>query len=340
MRGGRRRRGAAGCGGLHAVAHAGPPVRRAPAAGPTRWCPRPASSRPDLAVVVADDAVDDREARGRCPSRTAVERLEERRRAPRAECRRLRRCTVIDDAAGRGSSRAPISRSRPPSGIARSPLVARFQTICWIWPSSASYQSSRGRHVDVDRVPSPHFGAVAQQQRRVVEHAPHVEARDREALRPRVREKRSDGRVEPLGLAQHDVHQLLLLRAERQLLAQNLDRPGHRRERIPDFVRDAGRHLAHRREALLHARVALELLDVGDVLEREQQAGAPARRLAGAWRVRPISIAAAVRRRDSGARCAARAAATRSRVERRRHRGGSCSTSPIGRPTTARTACR
>ncbi len=40
---------------------------------------------------------------------------------------------------------------------------------------------------------------------------------------------------------------------------------------------DAGRHLADRREALLDRGVAFELLDFGDVLKREQQAGAAAR---------------------------------------------------------------
>ena len=97
-----------------------------------------------------------------------------------------------------------------------------------------------------------HFGAVAQQQRRIVQRAAGVEARDLEPLRPRVCEKRSDRRVQPLRLAQHDVHQLLLLGAERQLLAQDLNRPRHRRQRIADLVRDAGGHLADRREPLLN----------------------------------------------------------------------------------------
>ena len=41
------------------------------------------------------------------------------------------------------STRAP-SVSRPPSRIARSPLVARFQTICRTWFSSASNATSAG----------------------------------------------------------------------------------------------------------------------------------------------------------------------------------------------------
>ena len=126
---------------------------------------------------------------------------------------------------------------------------------------------------------SMQIGAVAQQQRRVVERAPDVEAGDGEPLRPRVGEERPDGRVQPLGLAQHDVHQLRLLGRQRQLLPQDLDRPRHRGQRIADFVGDAGGHLADRGQPLLHVRVALQLLDVGQVLERDQEAGPSARRL-------------------------------------------------------------
>ena len=42
---------------------------------------------------------------------------------------------------------------------------------------------------------------------------------------------------------------------------------------------NAGRHLAYRGEPLAQARVALEPLDVGDVLERKQHAGIAARRI-------------------------------------------------------------
>ena len=44
-------------------------------------------------------------------------------------------------------------------------------------------------------------------------------------------------------------------------------------------MRNARRHLADCREAMLHARVALEFLDVGHVLERDEVAGPPAGRL-------------------------------------------------------------
>ena len=84
--------------------------------------------------------------------------------------------------------------------------------------------------------------------------------------------------VQPIRLAQHDVHQLRLLGGQRQLVAQDLDRPGHRRQRIADLVGDAGGHLADRRQPLLHARLAVALLQLGDVLEREEEAALAARR--------------------------------------------------------------
>ena len=97
---------------------------------------------------------------------------------------------------------------------------------------------------------------------------PQVELLQREALRPRVGQERLDRLVQPLGFLQHDVHQLRLVGRQRQLLLEHLHRAGHRRQRIANLVRDAGRHLTDRRQALLQPRVLLEPLDVGDVLER------------------------------------------------------------------------
>ena len=108
------------------------------------------------------------------------------------------------------------------------------------------------RDLELDGVALVHFRAVSEQQRRVLESPADIESGDRKLSRTGVREKRADRRVEPLGFAQDDVHQLLLLGAERKLLPENLDRPGHRREGVPDLVRDAGRHLSHGGKPLLH----------------------------------------------------------------------------------------
>ena len=113
-------------------------------------------------------------------------------------------------------------------------------------------------------------------------------------LRPRVRQKRSNRRVQPLGLPEHDVHQLFLLAAQRQLLPQDLNRPGHRGQRISNFMGDAGRHFAHRRQPLLDSRVALELLDAGHVLKRDQEPRAPPRRLEVRRAQADVDVATAV----------------------------------------------
>ena len=90
-------------------------------------------------------------------------------------------------------------------------------------------------------------------------------------LRPGVRQKAADRIVQPIRLADHDVHQLRLIAGQRQLVAQNLNRPRHRRQRVADLVRDAGGHLSDGGKALLHARFALFPPRIGDVTEREDE---------------------------------------------------------------------
>src|SRR5262249_48338035 len=111
----------------------------------------------------------------------------------------------------------------------------------------------------------------------------------------------------------------------------------HRRERIANLVRDAGRHLADRGEPLLDSGVALELFDRGDVLEREEQADAAARCLE-------------VCRTEADLDLDARVAGLEAVVDAARRRGaaprgaparppttwqGSCAPPSTGRPTTA-----
>ena len=104
----------------------------------------------DLPVVVADDSVHDGQAQAAAFGEAAVKRLEQciefLRRDPDAFV--LHGHTTPADT----TSRSPVSFSRPPFGIARKPFVARFQTICLICPSSASYHSSSVADVDDDLV--------------------------------------------------------------------------------------------------------------------------------------------------------------------------------------------
>ena len=89
--------------------------------------------------------------------------------------------------------------------------------------------------------------AVLEERGRIRQHTTDVDFGVRLPLRFRIREKAADRLVQAVRLAEHDIHQLRLIGCERQLLAQDLDRSRHRRQRIADLVRDAGRHLSHRR---------------------------------------------------------------------------------------------
>ena len=153
-----------------------------------------------------------------------------------------------------GSAR-PARRSRPPSGIARRPLVARFQTICRICPSSASYQQLGGRDVDLDDVPvvGPRRCCAAASPCRSARGAASSQRHARTAAAARRR-----GTSGWSSFSRSDSRSTMSIScacslAERQLLPQDLDRPRHRREGIPDLVGDAGRHLSDGGQALLHA---------------------------------------------------------------------------------------
>ena len=90
-----------------------------------------------------------------------------------------------------------------------------------------------------------HFRAVPQEQRGILNTFRTSSRASAEPLRPRVGQERFDRVVQPLGLAQHDVHQLRLIVAEGQLLPEHLNRARHRRQRVADLVRDARCHLAN-----------------------------------------------------------------------------------------------
>ena len=197
-------------------------------------------------------------------------------------------------------------------------------------PGSTPARPARRRR---SRARRQSLGAVLQQRRGVGHDLPDVHQRRRLALRPRVREEAADRLVQPLGLADHDVHQLRLLVGQRQLLPQDLNRAGHRRQRVADLVGDSGGHLPDRRQPLLDARLPLRAARFGDVAEREHEAGLAAGR--------PQDARCSARARSAGrpgasarTRGAAALAARPGREHRADSAGGSCST----RQSTARRA--
>jgi len=95
----------------------------------------------------------------------------------------------------------------------------------------------------------------------------------------RIGEKQPDRFVQSLRLAQDDVHQLRLFPLEWQLVFQHLDRTGHRRQRVADFVRDSGGHLTDRCQPLLKTGFTLESFELGDVLKDDEKTGRSLRKL-------------------------------------------------------------
>ena len=96
-----------------------------------------------------------------------------------------------------------------------------------------------------------------------------------ERLRPRVGQERPNRFVQAIRLAQDDVHQVRLFLGELQLGAEHLNRPAHRRQRVADLVRDAGRHFTHRGQLLPLACLALQPPNRGHVLEGQEEASPP-----------------------------------------------------------------
>ena len=116
----------------------------------------------------------------------------------------------------------------------------------------------------------------------------------REPLRTRVGEEQADRLVQPLGLAQHDVHQLRPARSESGSSSRSTwIEPDIDGQRVADLVRDAGRHLADRGQPLLQPRVPLEALEIGDVLEGEQVSARALGKLQGRNRQPDVDGAAA-----------------------------------------------
>ena len=90
--------------------------------------------------------------------------------------------------------------------------------------------------------------------------------------RPHKREHFLDDGVGHLGFADDVAHQRLDIGIVRHLAAQQRGEHFDAAERVLDFVRHDGRHLAHRREAVAQPLALFHLLDVREVLEEQRGA--------------------------------------------------------------------
>src|SRR5262245_1327427 len=250
----------------------------------------------NLTVVVGDDAMDNGEAQTAALGKTAVERLKEAFQLGSGNADPL----VLDRQRDVFRHRLDRPGETEPATVGhRAEAIGRQVPDDLLYLSFVGFVPELVRgYVEDDLVAILHLGAVAQQERRVVQGPAHVESLDLKPLRPRVRQKRSDRRVEAFRFAQHDVHQLLLLGAQRQLLPQDLNRARHRGQGITNLVRDTSGHLADRGQALLDGGVPLQFLEARDVLKGEEKPRAPARSLEVRSTQADLDIAAAVWRSE------------------------------------------
>ena len=114
--------------------------------------------------------------------------------------------------------------------------------------------------------------AVAQERDRLLEQGPEVHGIPGRRVGPGLKEELVQDLREPLRLAGDDGEQLLLLGGDAGLRQQHLGRSADGAQRVADLVGELGRHLPDRRQLLLGAHLLLETLDVGEVLEHEQEA--------------------------------------------------------------------
>ena len=285
----------------------------------------------DAPIVVGDDAVDDRQAEPGAAAERAAERVEDG-------------VDFLGRDAGalvaHADLRLPVlggdEQLQPPA------VGHRLEAVGGQVPDDLPQLVLVGvdphrirRHLDLDDVVVGGLGALAQQRGGVLDRPAGVDPGELHPPGPGVGQERRDGRVQPIRLAQHDVHQRGLLGRQRQLAAQHLHRARHRGQRVADLVGDAGGHLAHRRQPLPHLRGAFQALDVGDVLEREDDAALAARPAAAARRSRPGRCPG----RRGGGRCSRRGGAGRRRcrsASSAANSAGSCNAAAAGSPVTGR----
>ena len=172
------------------------------------------------AVVVGDDAVHDGQAEPGALLERAAERLEDARRAPRPECRSPRPATV-STTSRRRRPRSVVDRQQQPAARAPSragrwsPGSRRSAGSGSRRPRTRPARRARRRRSSGRRARRRCCAAAARRPARPCAMSSRASG---EPLRPRVGQERPDRVVQPLRLAQHDVHQLRLLVAERQLL--------------------------------------------------------------------------------------------------------------------------
>src|SRR5260370_12763587 len=107
---------------------------------------------------------------------------------------------------------------------------------------------------------------------RFIEEAANIGMLKFVGLLSRIVEKVRDDIVEPLGFPTHNIDKMLLVFLERYEARQFLNRAGHGRQRLPNFVRDGGGKPPQGSHALLGSYFLLQPAKIREVLKIENVA--------------------------------------------------------------------
>src|SRR5216684_3065947 len=109
--------------------------------------------------------------------------------------------------------------------------------------------------------------AVFEQSESVLQQRDQIHALEAILLAPRVRQKIGDDVVEAIGLADHNLQKVPLFGIQGGSIRQHADRAGNRGQGIADFVSDGSGQAAHGGQAILHAHLAFQAADLGEVVK-------------------------------------------------------------------------
>src|SRR6202047_4639793 len=101
----------------------------------------------------------------------------------------------------------------------------------------------------------------------VLEQRNQIDALKAILLPPGVGQKVGDDVVEAIGFADHNLQKRPLFGIQRRRIRQHADRPRNGGKRISDFVSDGSGQAANGSEAILHAHLAFQAADLGEVVE-------------------------------------------------------------------------
>src|SRR6267143_1898018 len=107
--------------------------------------------------------------------------------------------------------------------------------------------------------------AVFKQGESVLEQRNQIDALEAILLAPGVGQKVGDDVVEAIGLADHNLQKGPLFGIQGGRIRQHADRAGDGGEGIADFVSDSSGQAAHGSQAVLHAHLAFQAADLGEV---------------------------------------------------------------------------